>query len=67
MSNFAYCSHRFGGANDGVSCGAPLGVPTAREVVSGTQTCPYGHEVPASMTRDDLLIYLEDRINGLDK
>ena len=56
MGAWAYCGE----------CNTGLSKPTAREVVNGAQTCNNGHPNPATMTKDELLIDLAERIEQLE-
>ena len=53
---WAYCRH----------CDCGLGKPTAREVVEGVQHCANGHANTVTMTKDEFLIELAERVEELE-
>jgi hypothetical protein len=58
MGAWAYCRHS--------GCEQGLDKPTAREVIEGVQRCNSGHDNEPTMTKDELLIEMYERIEALE-
>lgn len=58
MGSWAYCSHP--------GCEQGLRKPTGREVIDGEQYCREGHRNAPSVTRDDLILELAERVEELE-
>ncbi|MCP3017415.1 hypothetical protein [Cupriavidus basilensis] len=58
MGAWAYCSHP--------GCEQGLSKPTGREAIEGEQYCADGHRNHASMTRDEYVVELSERVEELE-
>lgn len=58
MGYWAYCRHP--------GCFEPVPEPTIREVIADEQYCADGHKNLATMSRDDVLLELVERIEALE-